>query len=354
MTGVVGGREQRSEGVWRDHAQPLGGDREVALDESRGAASTIGRKPAMPCVSIVVPAYNAEAFLEATIRGVLAQTFTDFELLILDDGSTDATSEIARRHATDPRVRVIRHANRGMSATRNAGLAMSRSEFVALLDADDVWHPRKLELQLAALAARPEADLCFTEFQTWHGEDAPTFFAREGDLSTEDRLTGWIYPLMVMTNFTLPSSVLYRRRLADRLGPFLCNDHQTDDWEYFTRATRLTSVVKLSTPLVLYRQSASSLSKRMPRRNSTELMRDQLVERFGLECPHAGPVNRTELARRRRLGRLHHADGHVARGSLTLGLRAFARLIVHGPHRRGTTLTLAKSLRRRALRLLCR
>lgn len=323
---------------------------DLALGNVTEPRATVSPPP-FPRVSIVVPAYNAAAVLGATLQSVLASTFTDFELIVLDDGSTDGTAEIARSFG-DPRVRVVRHANRGMSATRNAGLAMSRSEFVALLDADDVWHPEKLALQVAMLERHPEIDLCFTEFQTWHGEPAEAFFARRGDLQTEGRLTGWIYPLMVMTNFTLPSSVLYRRRLADRLGPFRCDDHQTDDWEYFTRATRLARVAKLSTPLVLYRQSASSLSKRLPRRNATEDMRSQLLERFGLECPHAGPVNRVELRCRQHLGRLHHADGHVARGSLALGLLNFARLIAEGPRRRATAVTLAKSLRRRALGLI--
>ncbi|OWQ46147.1 hypothetical protein CDL60_16220 [Roseateles noduli] len=320
--------------------------------ELGGTALADGHAPAIaapfPRVSIVVPAYNAAAELSETIRSVLASTFTDFELIVIDDGSSDATSEVAKAFG-DPRVRVIRHDNRGMSATRNAGLAMSRSEYVALLDADDVWHPEKLALQVAVLEERPDVDLCFTEFREWHGEAAPDFFTRAAERSTDPRLTGWIYPLMVMTNFALPSSVLYRRRLADRLGPFRCDDHQTDDWEYFTRAARLTAAVKLSMPLVLYRQRAASLSKRVARRNSTELMRDQLVERFGLECPHGGPVDREELARRRRVGHLHHADANVARGSLTTGLLGFGRLLARGPRRRDVALTLAKSLRRRVI-----
>ncbi len=328
----------------------------LSADLAQGDAAE-GRPPvsaaSFPRVSIVVPAYNAAGVIAATIQSVLASTFTDFELIVLDDGSTDGTAEVVRSF-NDPRIRLTRHANRGMSATRNAGLRMSRSEFVALLDADDVWHPEKLALQVALLEQHPEVDLCFTEFQTWHGEPAEAFFARRGDLRTEDRLTGWIYPLMVLTNFTLPSSVLYRRRLADRLGPFRCEDHQTDDWEYFTRASRLTRVAKLSTPLVLYRQSASSLSKRVPRRNATEDMRSQLLARFGWQCPHGGAVNRAELRRRQHLGRLRHADVHVARGSLGLGLLDFARLIARGPRRHAAAMTLAKSLRRRALGLLPR
>src|SRR5437764_627301 len=101
-----------------------------------------------PCVSVIVIAYNGEAYLAQAIDSVLAQSFQDFELLVVDDGSSDRTRPIAEafRAATRPRVRVLAHAdggNRGMSAARNLGLSQARGEFIAFLDADDVWLPGK-------------------------------------------------------------------------------------------------------------------------------------------------------------------------------------------------------------------
>lgn len=113
-----------------------------------------------PVVSIVMPAYQAEPFVEEAIRSVMAQTVTDWELLVLDDGSSDATPEIIKRLAReDSRIHYLPNAtNLGVAKTRNRGFDLCRGAYIALLDSDDVWHPDKLEKQLA-LAQRTEADL---------------------------------------------------------------------------------------------------------------------------------------------------------------------------------------------------
>ena len=111
-----------------------------------------------PRVSVITTAYNAEAFLASTIRRVLAQTFEDLEHVVVDDGSQDGTGDVVRRFvAEDPRVRLIQHTNRGLAASRNAGIRGARGELIAFLDHDDAWHPQKLALQVALLDANPEA-----------------------------------------------------------------------------------------------------------------------------------------------------------------------------------------------------
>lgn len=105
-------------------------------------------------VSIVIPAYNAERFLERTLRSAAAQTYSALEIIVVDDGSTDTTHEIALRAAdADARVRVIRVANGGVARARNIGIEHSRGDYVAFLDADDIWHPTKIALQVATLEA---------------------------------------------------------------------------------------------------------------------------------------------------------------------------------------------------------
>ena len=102
-----------------------------------------------PLVAVVVPAYNAERYLADTLRSVQLQTMADFELIVVDDGSTDGTRLIAEQFArSDRRVRVLTQKNRGVAAARNLGWRTSTAPFVAPLDSDDLWHPRKLELQM--------------------------------------------------------------------------------------------------------------------------------------------------------------------------------------------------------------
>jgi glycosyltransferase involved in cell wall biosynthesis len=105
-------------------------------------------------VTVIVPAYNASLTIGATLDSIQAQTHTNLEVLVIDDGSTDATADIVLRHASiDPRVRLIRQANEGVAAARNRGIAEARAEYLAPIDADDLWRPAKIELQLQALRA---------------------------------------------------------------------------------------------------------------------------------------------------------------------------------------------------------
>ena len=118
-----------------------------------------------PLVSVIMPAYNAERFLEEAIRSVMSQTVTDWELLVLDDGSKDRTATIAADLAAqDSRIRFLpNEANMGVAKTRNRGFALCRGQYVALLDSDDVWHPDKLEKQLA-LAEQTGADIVYCSY----------------------------------------------------------------------------------------------------------------------------------------------------------------------------------------------
>ncbi len=127
-----------------------------------------------PKVSVIIIFLDAERFIEEAIESVRSQTFRDWELLLVDDGSTDGSSAIARRYTTEhaPRVRYLEHpghANRGMSAARNLGLAEARGALVAFLDADDVWLPRRLERHVKVLEGRPDVAMVYGPTLLWHG-----------------------------------------------------------------------------------------------------------------------------------------------------------------------------------------
>ena len=118
-----------------------------------------------PMVSVIMPAYNAERFVEDAIRSVIGQTVSDWELLVLDDGSSDKTAELVRRLAeTDKRIRFLpNEKNMGVARTRNRGFDLCRGQYIALLDSDDVWHPEKLEKQLL-LANKTRADVVYCSY----------------------------------------------------------------------------------------------------------------------------------------------------------------------------------------------
>lgn len=129
-----------------------------------------------PLVSIVMPCYNYARFLPEALASIQAQTFTDFEVVIVDDGSTDETPEILAQ-VKDPRFRIFRQQNAGSSAARNAGRANTRGAFLTFLDADDLWRPTYLERHMAVFEAEPGLDFCFANMvRTQNGKVLQTQF----------------------------------------------------------------------------------------------------------------------------------------------------------------------------------
>jgi glycosyltransferase involved in cell wall biosynthesis len=126
-----------------------------------------------PLVSAITIFLNCEKYIEEAIESVFAQTYDNWELLLVDDGSTDNSTAIALRYAQEypHKVRYLEHPdheNRGMSATRNLGIRNAKGEYIAFLDADDVWFPQKLEQQVATMHSQPEAEIVFGPTQYWY------------------------------------------------------------------------------------------------------------------------------------------------------------------------------------------
>jgi len=187
-----------------------------------------------PLVSVIVPFLNAERFLDAAVASVLGQTYPHWDLWLVDDGSTDASTAIARRHAQQHpgHVRYVEHEghrNRGAAASRNHGISLSSGEYVALLDADDVWLPRKLEEQVTIFTAHPEIGMIYGRSEYWYSwtglkDDRHRDFAPEPGLPTE---TAHRPPDMLLRSYPLgtaptpcPSDMLLRRQAIERTGGF--------------------------------------------------------------------------------------------------------------------------------------
>jgi glycosyltransferase involved in cell wall biosynthesis len=200
------------------------------LDHSGADSSAVH---AHDLVSVVTIFLNEAAFLEEAIESVRAQTHERWELLLVDDGSSDESSSIARRYARrEPnRIRYLshpRHENRGMSASRNLGIAGARGEFIAFLDGDDVWLPEKLERQLLLLHEHPEAQIVYGPSQLWFGwTGKPEDAARDDWRRTGIRGQRVFDPPELLTQFlkgraTTPAtcSVLMRRRALQTIGGF--------------------------------------------------------------------------------------------------------------------------------------
>lgn len=183
-----------------------------------------------PAVSIIVPYFNPGDFLREAIESALAQTFTDWEMLLVNDGSTDGSDHLAADYAAhDARIRTLSHPdgkNHGLPPTRNLGLRDCRAQFVALLDADDVWLPEKLQQQVELARAHPEAAMIFGRSQYWHSwNPAESESDTIPELPPGERLYAppelWklCYPFGPF-GAPCPSDVLIRRSALESIGGF--------------------------------------------------------------------------------------------------------------------------------------
>jgi glycosyltransferase involved in cell wall biosynthesis len=220
-------------------------------------------------VAVVITAYNAAAFVRDAVATVRAQTARIDEIIVVDDGSDDDTASIAR----DLGVRVVRIAHGGSAAARNAGIAVASSQWIALLDVDDVWHPEKVELQLDALGWHPEIGIAFTDFDAVRHADGVLIdvnvvraIENFSALAMRDvgRFGKWIdrdeiNEMLPVSCAILTSTVMFRRETALRVGGF-SSAIKADDLDFFMRLTAIVDAVFVDLPLVGYMQHATQIT----------------------------------------------------------------------------------------------
>lgn len=210
-----------------------------------------------PAVSIVVPARDAARTLAETLDSVRDQTFTDFEVVLIDDGSTDRTLAVLSE-VGDARFHGYRYPHGGLAAARNRGLSRALGEFVTFLDADDIWTPDKLEAQVGLLRADPAAGAAYS-WTAFLDEDGSYLFAKErcyadGDVGAALRRGFFI---------ASGSNVMFRRECVDRLSPFDPAFDPCSDWEYMIRFADRWPVRVIPRCQVLYRISTTSMTSRV-------------------------------------------------------------------------------------------
>ena len=209
--------------------------------------------PAPPIVSVLIPTYNGAATLAETLASVFAQSFADFEVIVIDDGSTDATPDVLAA-AGDSRLRVVRQPNAGISAARNRGIAEARGEFIALLDHDDLWPADKLAWQVAALQADPAAVMAYgwTEQFGEGGGPAPIPHAPAGEVGDAFLRHNWI---------ASPGQTLIRADALRTVGGFDPTLWGADDWDLYVRLAAAGPFVYQPKIALLYRIHATNSSR---------------------------------------------------------------------------------------------
>ena len=191
-------------------------------------------------ISCIVPVFNGERYLRAALDSMPAQTYRPLEIIVADDGSTDGTTAVAASYGEQ--IFYLRQANVGPAAARNLGLSVARGEFVAFLDADDLWYPKKLARQMDRFEARQELDLCMTFVQNfWTPELQAAAQLRNHQLMQP--LPG--YPLQTL---------MAKRALFDTVGQFNPQLRIGDDTDWFLRAAEQRAIMELLPEVLVYRR----------------------------------------------------------------------------------------------------
>lgn len=211
---------------------------------------------AAPRVSVVLPVYNGQEYLLEAIDSVLSQTFTDFELIVIDDGSTDGTRQLLAG-LSDPRLRLFHQTNMGLALTLNKGISLARGAYIARQDADDISRPERLARQVAYLDENPECALLGTwsliqedRVRTMRGHQHPS---ANGELQIR----------LLFDSFFVHSSVMMRRSALDRSGFYPTDPERNppEDFDLWLRIARDHRIANLPEPLLVYREVPGSISR---------------------------------------------------------------------------------------------
>lgn len=206
-------------------------------------------------ISCIVPVFNGERYLGETLDSILAQTYLSLEIIVVDDGSTDGTAEVVAGYGN--RVNYVWQANAGETAARNLGLNTAQGEFIAFLDADDLWHPEKLARQIARFQERPEIDLSFTRFQN--------FWTPE--LATEEKRYQ-AQPLSQPVSAYSICTLLARHAAFEKFGNFPDNDPlRPQNMIWFLHAAERGAVIEILPDVLMYRRLHSA---NLSRKNALE------------------------------------------------------------------------------------
>ena len=204
----------------------------------------------MPKVSIIVPSYNRAEFIEATVGSILAQSFTDFELVFVDDGSTDNTEELMKKYLDkDPRVKYFKQKNSERAVARTYGLSLANADLLCLVDSDDLWYKDKLEKQVAIMDANPNLVFCYASVNRIDMEGNRVASSPR----QHQGFSGHIFYDLLMRNFIPSVTPMFRKTAFENVGAQITEFIPYEDWDFWLKFSRQGEFFHIKEPLGDYR-----------------------------------------------------------------------------------------------------
>lgn len=272
-----------------------------------------------PLVSVVMPSFNDARFVGEALDSILAQTYPEIEIIVVDDGSTDTTCDIVAGYGS--RVRLIRQANQGSAVARNAGIRAAQGHYVAFLDADDCWHPEKLRLQVDAMQAQGYA-MAYSRFIVWAPDEAGRFTPAVEQFSAirkppaKPLVTGWVYTALLMDCIVWTSTVIVERSALLAAGLFDPQLRKGQDYDLWLRLSRSLPMFGLEQATALYRVNRASVTHRLSETCYEYDILSRALAQWGAGEPGDVTAPAAQLLRQRqRKMLLNHGLAHAAAGN---------------------------------------
>jgi glycosyltransferase involved in cell wall biosynthesis len=287
-----------------------------------------------PLVSVVVPAYNASAYIEDAIRSVLEQDYPALEVIVVDDGSRDGTPDLARRFGAN--VRVVEQENGGPAVARNRAVKLARGDLLAFIDADDLWLPGKLKAQVDYLREHPETGLVHGRYLRWVANPdgsfgpPPALPVKTPACETVTGRSGWIYPELLLGSLVWIVSVLMPKSLWESLGGMDESLRCGEDYDFFLRASRICRLDELDRVVAYYRIHPESTTHVVRDEDYEYMVMRRALDAWGVTGPDGREVAPKLL--RDRFYRLffNHGYRHFYRGKPEIAAASFRRALCDG------------------------
>lgn len=284
-----------------------------------------------PLVSVVIPVFNGEKYIRCAIESVLKQDYQPIEIIVVDDGSTDATLDILRD--LDSRITLYRQPNKGSAAARNLGVRMAQGAYIAFLDADDYWFPGKISSQMRALEVTG-CKMAYTRFLFWRAsfdnvwpEPASVFLEDEEKLGKKIGVEPrWVYADLLLDCLVWTSTVLIHKEELDRVGGFNEDLRKGQDYDLWLRLSQSVQMASLSEVTALYRLHQESITH-VPNAQCYEYeIISNAVRNWGIVGPDGRSPGKRAIIQRIRRAAYNFSSNHLKWGDISVGLHFLNRL----------------------------
>lgn len=287
-------------------------------------------------VSVVVSAYNLERYIASTIGSIYAQSYEDWDLIVVDDGSSDDTASVARQAIKDERGIVVSRRNGGAAAARNAGISRARGPLIALCDGDDHWFPEKLSRQMEVFVTRRDALTVSSGWVGWYPAESGYFEDPEklrrpvsGELGG---ITEISYGRLIEEAGICTSAAVFYKDVAQRVGGFEESLPCGEDYDFWLKMSWEAPILRLDEQLVAYRKHRASLTATSAlTANYRAVAVDKAISRWGWRGPAGEHISRSAVRRGLVRSWQDFADASIAAGHRRAALGAIVSALRHDP-----------------------